>query len=230
MNRAKSILILLILAGLAVGIPVLVGAGYRTLGRIDTAVADADTLILQEKKDAHDTAQDLDAALLQIETTTNEVRTAAESQEDYWDKTSQQTAELMGHLNHNLNDPETGMVHNFNHAVMALTLDTHDLLNQAESTTEKVGVAANATLDAGTAVLEGVRLRVNDPRIDESFTQIPLLLTQSAGIANNINQTTADLSHEVHKLVYPPPRKWYQKFITDPLKVASHVLTWSLNK
>ena len=85
--------------------------------------AHADTLILQETKDLHGTVQDLNAAIIQVEVTTDELRTAAESQETYWKQTAQQTALLA----HNLNDPETGMLHNFNHAIMALTLDTHTI-------------------------------------------------------------------------------------------------------
>jgi DNA repair ATPase RecN len=44
-------------------------------------------------------------------------------------------------------------------------------------------------------------------------------------IAVNLSNTTADVQHEVHKLVYPPPRKWYQKYLLDPLKIGLHLIT-----
>jgi hypothetical protein len=39
----------------------------------------------------------------------------------------------------------------------------------------------------------------------------------------------ADVAHEVHQLVYPPPRKWYQKYIVDPMKIAAHLITISIS-
>lgn len=47
--------------------------------------------------------------------------------------------------------------------------------------------------------------------------QLYPLTVQATGIATHANNISGDVDHEVHKFVYPPPRKWWQKFITDPL-------------
>ena len=44
----------------------------------------------------------------------------------------------------------------------------------------------------------------------------------------HVDGVTADVQTEVHRLVFPPPRKWYQKYIVDPLKIAGHLLTYSI--
>ena len=48
------------------------------------------------------------------------------------------------------------------------------------------------------------------------------------GTLTNVQGVTADVQTEVHRFVYPPPRKWYQKYIIDPAKIAGHLLTYSV--
>jgi uncharacterized protein (DUF3084 family) len=64
----------------------------------------------------------------------------------------------------------------------------------------------------------------------ENQLQQNLVLMQPAiqnvnRLTANLDQTSADIEHEVHKLVYPPPRKWYQKYLLDPAKTAAHLIS-----
>ena len=64
----------------------------------------------------------------------------------------------------------------------------------------------------------------------ENQLQQNLVLMQPAiqnvnQLTANLDQTSADIEHEVHKLVYPPPRKWYQKYLLDPAKTAAHLIS-----
>jgi hypothetical protein len=51
------------------------------------------------------------------------------------------------------------------------------------------------------------------------------LLMRTTDVAANLSNATADVEHEIHKLVYPQPRKWYQKYFLDPIRTAAHLVT-----
>lgn len=61
--------------------------------------------------------------------------------------------------------------------------------------------------------------------LQPAIQQITPLLMRSTDIAVNLSNTTADVEREVHSLVYPPPRKWWQRYIVDPLKIGMHLVT-----
>ena len=61
--------------------------------------------------------------------------------------------------------------------------------------------------------------------LQPAINQVAPLLQRSTDIAVNLSNATADVEHEIHKLVYPPPRKWWQKYFLDPLRVAAHLVT-----
>jgi hypothetical protein len=72
-------------------------------------------------------------------------------------------------------------------------------------------------------VMEQAELDLRELR--PAIRQITPLLMESTDIAANLSNTTADVQHEIHKLVYPPPRKWWQRYFLDPLKTAAHLIT-----
>lgn len=61
--------------------------------------------------------------------------------------------------------------------------------------------------------------------LDPIIRQMLPLAQSTTAITEHVSGVTADVEHEVHKLVYPPPRKWYQKWFLDPLKTAAHLIT-----
>ena len=66
------------------------------------------------------------------------------------------------------------------------------------------------------------------PVMTQTATDLKALepaIQQGTAIASNLNGATADVAQEIHKFVYPPPRKWWQRWVTDPAKVAAHLIT-----
>jgi hypothetical protein len=61
--------------------------------------------------------------------------------------------------------------------------------------------------------------------LEPAIEQVAPLLRAGTDVAVNLSQATADVQHEIHQFVYPPPRKWWQRYFTDPAKVAAHLLT-----
>jgi hypothetical protein len=61
--------------------------------------------------------------------------------------------------------------------------------------------------------------------LEPSIQQSTPLLAQATAVTSNANKITADMATEIHKFVYPPPRKWYQKYIFDPVKTMIHLIT-----
>ncbi len=56
------------------------------------------------------------------------------------------------------------------------------------------------------------------------------LLNNSTDTMAHVSGTTQDIQTEIHKFVYPPPRKWYQKYITDPVRFGLKMLTVPLTQ
>lgn len=50
------------------------------------------------------------------------------------------------------------------------------------------------------------------------------IIAQSQVAMDNVNKTTTDVAAEVHKFVYPPPQKWWQK-VWGPMKLIMHMVT-----
>lgn len=51
------------------------------------------------------------------------------------------------------------------------------------------------------------------------------ILAQANSTMTNVAASTEDIKTEIHKFVYPPPQKWYQKYLLSPLKLGLHMLT-----
>jgi hypothetical protein len=121
---------------------------------------------------------------------------------------------VLAHLDRKtLPDVDT-IVEDSDHALKALTLDAHDELTAMQGATE----AVHSATDSLTLDFDGLHDRIDDPRIDSILGNVQSTTFELAG-------TTADIHTEIHKFVYPPPRKWYEKFILDPLKLGAKMLT-----
>jgi hypothetical protein len=99
-------------------------------------------------------------------------------------------------------------------ALKALTLDTHDELLAMQGATE----AVHSATDSLTLDFDDLHSRIDDPRIDSILGNVQSTTFELAG-------TTADIHTEIHKFVYPPPRKWWQTWIVDPVKIGAKMLT-----
>ena len=86
---------------------------------------------------------------------------------------------------------------------------------------------AGAAITATSASLVPVIQQTHDDlkELQPAIAQMQPLLLRLTDTATNVSNATADVEHEIHKLVYPPPRKWYQKYFLDPLKTAAHLIT-----
>lgn len=86
--------------------------------------------------------------------------------------------------------------------------------------------AGSSIADMSAALVPVIKQTQQDlADLKPAIEQMTPLLQQGTAIAGNLNASTADVEHEIHKLVYPPPRKWYQKYFLDPLRAAAHLVT-----
>ncbi len=91
-----------------------------------------------------------------------------------------------------------------------------NLVQSFDRTQKSAGLAIEQTTAALVPVIQQTQKDVAD--LEPAIQQVTPLLMRSTDIAVNLSNATADVQHEIHKLVYPPPRKWWQKWITDPAK------------
>jgi len=101
-------------------------------------------------------------------------------------------------------------------AVLQTTRNIDALVAQATVTLQSVPplmASSQETMQKMGAVMDGVNQVITGP-------------VQST--MKHVDGVTADVQTEVHKLVYPAPRKWYQKYIIDPITIAGHLLTYSI--
>jgi hypothetical protein len=104
------------------------------------------------------------------------------------------------------------------------TLQHVDALVQSFDVTQKqAGASISQTSAALVPVIEQTRKDL--AQLEPAIRQVEPLLMRTTDIAVNVSNATADVEHEIHKLVYPPPRKWYEKYFLDPLRTAAHLVT-----
>jgi hypothetical protein len=90
--------------------------------------------------------------------------------------------------------------------------------------------AASAIAQTSAALLPVMQQTQQDlAELQPAIQRLPPLLQRSTEIAGNLSDATSDVQHEIHKMVYPPPRKWYQKYFLDPIKIGLHLVTIPLD-
>jgi methyl-accepting chemotaxis protein len=94
-----------------------------------------------------------------------------------------------------------------------------------DASQKQAAASIQQTSQALAPVIEQTSRDIHD--LEPAIQQLTPLLQQFTATASNLNNTTADVQHEVHKLVYPPPRKWWQKWFTDPLKAAGEMFKFT---
>jgi hypothetical protein len=97
------------------------------------------------------------------------------------------------------------------------------LVQSLDQTQKQAGVSIAETSAALVPVMQ--QTREDLAQLEPAIRQVTPLLERTTDIAVNVSNATADVEHEIHKFVYPPPRKWYQKWLLDPLKTAAHLVT-----
>ena len=112
-------------------------------------------------------------------------------------------------------------------AVNRETLDTlknvNGLVVSLDATQKQAGASIAETSAALAPVIEQSARDLAE--LQPAIHQVTPLLERTTDVAANLSNATADVQHEIHKLVYPPPRKWYQKWFLDPLRTAAHLFT-----
>jgi hypothetical protein len=197
------------------------GAVWWIAGVTHQAVADADQAIVHLDKQITSAG----VVIADAQNAVNLVSEAEVRQSKYWDQTARQTAGtvkalrlLIDRTDHSLNDqtlPAANVLLKEADSWLALTNDDAD----------KLTVAANATLDAGTHAFDLLGMRIGDQRLDDGMDHLNLLALHLDDTSESLSEMMADTAHEVHKFVYPPPRKWWQRYFTDPGKVAARLIT-----
>lgn len=118
------------------------------------------------------------------------------------------------------NRKEIGQV---NQQTVATLQHLDALIVSIDATQKTAGESIASTSSAIGPVMEQTRKDLAD--LEPAIQQVDPLLLRLTDVAVNLSNSTADVAHEIHKFVYPPPRKWYQKYILDPTKFVAHMLT-----
>jgi hypothetical protein len=110
-----------------------------------------------------------------------------------------------------------------NRATLATLQHVDGLVVSFDTSQHQASMAIQQTSAALVPVIAQTEVDLRELR--PAIAQMTPLLQQSTAVAANLNDATADVEHEIHKLVYPPPRKWWQRYLLDPLKTAAHLVT-----
>lgn len=111
------------------------------------------------------------------------------------------------------------------------TMDNLDKLVQSLDVSQKE-IATNVadtlkTIQATTASVAPVMNQAQRDLADLEpvIEQTRVTMQNTADTMAHVSGVTADVQAEVHKLVYPPPQKWYQKYILSPMKIGLKLFT-----
>jgi len=206
MRTALSVTLLVCLLAVSGMVCVFLERVTQAVSDIRTVARDADEGV----KAITQSARDLEAVIA-LE------RDAQKRQTEEVNKTIADVHDLVIHTDLQLNQKD-GLIPTASTALALETVALDNLLKESGKSLETLTAAGNSTLDAGTGALDTFRTRLTDPRIDEIVGNLQTTTFEFAG-------TTTDVHTELHKFVYPPPRKWWQKYGTDPLKFAAHLIT-----
>jgi hypothetical protein len=210
-NRAKSILVLVLLATLCVGAGFLLGEGYSVLSHLDALIVHVDQQVTLLGKNSASVANKANATVDHLDGVLTDIGRDAQLAGGVLNVTRQ--IELDNRADIKAANTQT-----------LTTLGHVDELVVSFDASQKQ--ASRAIQDTSAALLPVMdQTRRDLAALEPAIGQMTPLLQQTTEVASNVRNTTAALDHEVNKLVYPPPRKWYQKFLLDPLKTAAHLIT-----
>src|SRR5271165_106226 len=110
-----------------------------------------------------------------------------------------------------------------NHATLATLQHVDSLVVSFDESQAQTSLAIQRSSAGLVPVISEAEADLSELR--PAIAQMTPLLQRSTEVAANLGAATADVEHEIHKFVYPPPRKWYQRYLLDPLKTAAHLIT-----
>ena len=211
MNRAKSILVIVLLSVLCLGVTLLAVAGFVTLKHFDKLIVDVDQQTVLMGKNYASVANNANTVVDHLDGVLTDIGRDAQIAGGVLNVTRQIERD-------NRKDIQAA------NAQTLTTLQHVDGLVVSFDASQKQ--ASRAIQDTSAALLPVMdQTRRDLAALEPAIGQMTPLLQQSTEIAGNLNKTTADVEAEVHKLVFPPPRKWWQKWFLDPLKTAAHLIT-----
>jgi hypothetical protein len=210
-NRAKSILVIVLLATLCVGAAMVSWGGYAALRHLDALIVHVDQQVTLLGKNSASVANKANATVDHLDGVLTDIGRDAQLAGGVLNVTRQ--IELDNRADIKAANTQT-----------LTTLGHVDELVVSFDASQKQ--ASRAIQDTSAALLPVMdQTRRDLAALEPAIGQMTPLLQQGTGIAGNLNKTTADVEAEVHKLVFPPPRKWWQKWFLDPLKTAAHLIT-----
>ena len=110
-----------------------------------------------------------------------------------------------------------------NRATLSTLQHVDSLVVSFDTSQHQASVAIQQTSAALVPVIAQTESDLRE--LQPAIAQMMPLLQHSTDVAANVSSATADVAHEIHKLIYPPPRKWWQRYLLDPLKTAAHLIT-----
>ena len=110
-----------------------------------------------------------------------------------------------------------------NHQTVLTMQHVNELIQSIDASQKQAASSIAQTSGSMVPVIQQAQRDLAD--LQPAIQQVTPLLQRTTDIAVNLSNTTADVQHEIHKFVYPPPRKWYQKYFLDPAKTLAHLVT-----
>jgi uncharacterized membrane protein len=149
------------------------------------------------------TITDINRTIQSVDGVVHIVRVDLKEEHDTLVATNRETLQAM-------NDLDT-LVKNLDISQKEVVVSTNQVLRAVQGSTEAVS-----------PVLQQTQKDLAD--LEPVIAQTQVLMKNSSDTMGNVSASTADIAHEIHKYVYPPTQKWYQK-IWGPLKLALHMIT-----
>ena len=173
------------------------------------------------------------ASLLQTSAT---IQKTTKDVDEYATATMNSVQGVMEVTSGTLNDIDTTVeneqtsIKQANQSTVKAMQDLDILVQNADASQKTVIAAVQQTLTSVQKTTESAIPVMDQTQKDLAslqpvIVQAQEMVKQSTDTMAHISASTADIETEIHRFVFPPPQPWYKKYIWNPVKMASHVLT-----
>lgn len=169
-------------------------------------VRDADAAVKESQRRITDTAQNLNAALIQVGLATDEARRASMEQRQYWNQISKETIGLITDARATMRKTETSIdgvsteVHSVAGDIHGFASDLHGVAGAAVTSLESVP----PVLEQGSRTLESANALLTGPELTGSVKDLAEASRHLDGTVANVEMMSADIQQRLHKTLNQP--------------------------
>ena len=183
------------------------------------------SLALELRSDAKKVTASVQQTLVASQTTIQNLNTTVTALE----RTVKIAGGAINIVRDDLRDESTTLVAANKSTLQAMT-DLDVLVKHADASQLQIVTSVQQTLksvqETTAAVIPVMQAtQKNLETLQPVIAQAQVLMKNSSDTMSNVSKSTADVATEIHRFVYPPPAKWYQKYIFSPAKILMHMVT-----